>query len=278
MTTKIHLKTPITYYGGKQQMLRIILPLIPNHKIYTEAFFGGGALFFAKEPSDVEIINDSNSEVSNFYKILKTRYAELQSRIEQTLHSRREYADSMIIYENPHLFNEMERAAAFYILTNQGWGSKIGSWGYSVQDNKTSLKDFNKKRQFTDEYSNRLNLTQIENNDVIKVIQSRDTEDTFHYLDPPYLNCNQGHYSGYTLNDFEQLLTALTSIKGKFLMSSYPEKILEKYVEDNGWYSVSIVISKSVSNKIGAKKTEVLTANYPININQESVTMNRIAA
>jgi hypothetical protein len=34
-----------TYYGGKQKMLRHILPLIPEHKIYSEAFFGGGAVF-----------------------------------------------------------------------------------------------------------------------------------------------------------------------------------------------------------------------------------------
>jgi len=271
VTTKIHLKTPISYYGGKQQMLKMILPLIPSHKIYTEAFFGGGALFFAKEPSEVEIINDLNSEVTNFYKVLKTHPKELHQRIEQTLHSRREYQDAMVIYENPHLFNEIERASAFYILTNQGWGSKIGSWGYSVQDNKSSLKYFNKKNQLTDTYSDRLNLVQIENNDAIKVIKSRDTTDTFHYLDPPYLNCNQGHYSGYKLSDFESLLKALTTLKGKFLMSSYPEDILNKYIEDNGWYRVSIVMSKSISNKIGAKKVEVLTANYPIKIESQQV-------
>ena len=33
-------KTPITYYGGKLNMLKEILPLIPEHTIYTEAFFG----------------------------------------------------------------------------------------------------------------------------------------------------------------------------------------------------------------------------------------------
>lgn len=45
------MKTPITYYGGKQKMLIHIMPLIPPHNIYTEAFCGGCALFFAKEPA-----------------------------------------------------------------------------------------------------------------------------------------------------------------------------------------------------------------------------------
>ena len=61
------LKTPITYYGGKQSMINEILGRIPEHRLYVEPFFGGGAVFFAKPPSKVEIINDVNSEVINFY-------------------------------------------------------------------------------------------------------------------------------------------------------------------------------------------------------------------
>ncbi len=45
----MNLKTPITYYGGKQRMLKYILPLIPKHNVYTECFAGGLAVFFAKQ-------------------------------------------------------------------------------------------------------------------------------------------------------------------------------------------------------------------------------------
>lgn len=38
---KPNLKTPISYYGGKQNMLADILPLIPEHQIYVEPYFGG---------------------------------------------------------------------------------------------------------------------------------------------------------------------------------------------------------------------------------------------
>lgn len=62
-------KTPISYYGGKQAMLKKILPLIPDHVVYVEPFFGGGAVFFAKDKSEVEIINDYNSNVANFYRV-----------------------------------------------------------------------------------------------------------------------------------------------------------------------------------------------------------------
>ena len=47
------MKTPITYWGGKQQLLPKILPLIPLHRQYCEPFFGGGALYFAKQQSEI---------------------------------------------------------------------------------------------------------------------------------------------------------------------------------------------------------------------------------
>jgi len=67
------MKPPVSYYGGKQNMTKEILSLIPKHKIYIEPFFGGGAIFFTKEPSEVEIINDLNSYVINFYNVCKDR-------------------------------------------------------------------------------------------------------------------------------------------------------------------------------------------------------------
>jgi DNA adenine methylase len=42
---KIEMKTPISHYGGKQQMLSHIIPKIPGHRTYVEPFFGGGAVF-----------------------------------------------------------------------------------------------------------------------------------------------------------------------------------------------------------------------------------------
>ena len=82
------LKTPISYYGGKQKLVSTILPLIPAHKMYVEPFVGGGAIFFAKEPSHIEVINDTNKELINFYNILQNRFVELQKMVAVTLHSR----------------------------------------------------------------------------------------------------------------------------------------------------------------------------------------------
>lgn len=82
------MKTPITYYGGKQTMLKHILPLIPPHRIYTESFCGGAAVLFAKRPAEAEIINDINAELTNFYWCAQMYYSDLKREIDRTLHSR----------------------------------------------------------------------------------------------------------------------------------------------------------------------------------------------
>ena len=260
-------KTPITYYGGKLNMLKEILPLIPKHSIYTEAFFGGGAVFFAKEPVEGETINDINTMVVTFYEVVKTDFHELKAKIEATAFSRATYNVAWSIYRMPHLFNKLQQAWAFYIATNMGFSCKVGSWGYDRYGKR--VKAFrNKKMLFDETIARRLENAQIENNDACKVIKSRDAEDAFHYVDPPYVNSNQGHYGGYTEAHFKDLLDTLSNIKGRFLLSSYPSEILDAYTKANRWYTKTFEKPLSASKaKAGAKrqrKIEVLTANYPI--------------
>jgi DNA adenine methylase len=99
------MKTPITYYGGKQTMLKHILPLVPEHSLYTEAFAGGAALFFAKDTSDIEVINDINQNLINFYRVLKCDFNALRTKIETTLHSRATFDFAAWVYDNPLYFD-----------------------------------------------------------------------------------------------------------------------------------------------------------------------------
>jgi DNA adenine methylase len=255
------MKTPITYYGGKQNMVKELLTLIPDHEIYCEPFFGGGALFFAKPPSEVEVINDVNGEVVNFFKTLKTNFQELQKEIQGTLHSRELYKNAMVVYEHPELFPELKRAWAFWVLTNQGFASMIGSWGFG-KDNSKEKALANKRADFTKAYESRLHKTQIENNDAIKVIDRCDSKSSFIYCDPPYIGTNMGHYKGYSEAEYKKLLDKLAKLKGKFLLSSFPSSILNAYIKKYKWKTKSIKGHISVTKHTDKKKTEMLIMNY----------------
>ncbi len=257
-------KTPITYYGGKQRMLRHLLPLLPEHDLYTEAFCGGAALYWAKAPARVEVINDLNGEVVNFYRVLKADYQALKELVNDTLHSRRSYYDALVMYERPWLFDELQRAWAFWMLTCEGFGSKPESWGYDRQGTVTK-KLFNAIEGFGPHLAERLQRTQIECNDALRVIESRDREGAFHYVDPPYYNSDCGHYKGYGQADFEALLDLLARLKGKWLLSSYPSDVLAQAVALHGWHQKTIEQTVAVSQRAAVKKKwEVLTGNFPL--------------
>lgn len=265
---KISLKTPITYYGGKQRLCGRIIDLIPAHDLYCEPFLGGAAVFFAKIPSKVEVLNDTNRELMNFYRVVQNDFISLEKEIRITLHSRDLYEKASVIYNHPDMFNEVKRAWAVWLLSCQSFASSLdNSWGFERKSEKTVKKTINNRDRFTEEYAIRLQNVQLESADALYVIKSRDSENSFFYEDPPYYNSDCGHYNGYLEHDFENLLKVNASIQGKFLLSSYPSELLTQYTKDNNWYQICIEQPVTVNrkSKTTKKKIEVLTANYPIN-------------
>lgn len=261
-------KTPISYYGGKQNMLQHILPNIPEHRIYTEAFFGGGAVFFAKEPSESEIINDINVQVMNFYEVCKTDFMSLLLKVEATVFARSTYSVAMTMYKMPHLFNKVQQAWAFYVATNMGFGCRIGSWGMDKYGKRAKAFQ-NKKLSFDELIPKRLTQAQIESGKAVKVIKQYDNSDAFHYVDPPYIDTEMGHYEGYSRAEYRELLDCLSNIKGKFLLSGFPNDVLDQYRTKNKWHIKCFDKPKTAAKAtLGkprtARKTEVLVANYPL--------------
>jgi DNA adenine methylase len=266
MVKKPALRTPITYYGGKQKLVSTIVPLIPQHTLYCEPFIGGAAVFFSKEASKVEVINDTNKEVINFYQVCRNRFHELQSLVRTTLHSREQHDDAFVIYSKPHLHDEVRRAWALWVLSTQSFSAMLdGSWGFDKKKHTTSLKIHNRREEFTEQLAIRLQTAQIECADALYIINSRDGLDSFFYCDPPYYNSDLGHYDGYSEKDFEELLKLLSKIKGKFLLSSYPSELLAKYSSRYKWHTIKIdqrITAAGADKKLF--KVEVLTANYKI--------------
>ncbi len=261
------LRTPISYYGGKQKLVKKIVEVMPAHQMYVEPFLGGAAVYFGKPPSLIEVINDTNKEVINFYQVCKNRFHDLSALVRVTLHSRDEHDNAWIIYNKPQLFDEVRRAWAVWVLSTQRFSAMLdGSWGYDKTDNTTTKKISNKREEFTEQLALRLQRTQIECADALYIIKSRDTINSFFYCDPPYFNSDCGHYNGYKATDFEELLQLLSKIEGKFLLSSYPSDVLKKYVKQCGWHQWSVEQGVSVAAKNGyqKRKIEVLTANYQL--------------
>ena len=253
------MKTPITYWGGKQKLISRILPLIPPHRQYDEPFFGGGAVFFAKKPSKIEFINDINGEMINFYRIIKYDFERLKDKIDCMLHSEFQQKQAIEIYLNSSDKEPVLRAWAVWVLSNQSFYAILdNTWKCSMERNIASTIQ-TKKKLFDERYVKRLESTSIFCRDALDVIRKTDRKDTFHYIDPPYFNADLGHYEKYTEMDFTRLLDVLSGIEGRFMLSSYPSEILSEYTTRNNWHTISIEMERSAA---GGRKTEVLTMNY----------------
>lgn len=245
-------------------MLKHILPRVPKHRIYVEPFVGGGAVFWAKEPSEVEVLNDTNGEIINFYEIAQKNFKELEKEVKATLHSREQWRQAKVVYENPGMFSPLKRAWAFWVLANQSFSSIVGGWWATSRGNSSEKSLKNKRERFSDSIKRRLERVQIDCVDALNVIKNKDSKETFFYCDPPYFNSDLGHYGGYTALHFMALLEMLSKIKGKFLLSSYPSEILMKYAKKHKWKMFSVEQNIAVTKLTSRKKTEVLTGNYEI--------------
>lgn len=268
-------KTPIIYYGGKTSILNHILALIPHHNLYTEVFFGGGAVFFSKNAVKNEVINDRLDLVVNFYRCLQWHYISLKELIDASLISRSIHEEATTAIRTHKRskkkiteYNQAHRirlAWAFWYSCSFSYNNELmGTLKFS-NHKSTGFADLctSKKNEFTNRLVNRIEHAYIENLEALDVLKARNVKDSFHYLDPPYPDADQGHYGGYKWQDFEELLIFLQNdCKGKFLLSNYNSPMLKEYIDRNGWIKTEITHQIKSPRKTGTSKVEVLVRNY----------------
>ncbi len=266
------MRTPIAYYGGKQNLVSEILPLLPPHVQYVEPFTGGGAIFFAKTKSKNEVINDFDGRITNFYRVAATKFEELQLMIQGTAHSEVEHRRSSDMLK-AGTGTDVELAWALWVQCNMSFGHMIFG-GFAFSEGGQAGSTANKRAGFTEVYLRRLRDVEIFSRDAVALIKLKDSPNTLFYCDPPYVSSDCGHYDGmYSQDNFRELLTTLSTIQGKFLLSSYPEETLMEFREAHGWNFKDLkkVLQVTGKREETKYKTECLTWNYNLNGNQQDL-------
>lgn len=254
---------PFSYYGGKQRLASKIIPLIPRHTVYVEPFAGGASLFWNKPWPKVtnahhyrEVLNDTNKLISNFYTVLRDDFDALVQRIERTEHGQSVYAEARNICKSLDA-SPLVLAWAFYVNIQQSFANKLyAGWGMSKYTcNRAAMWAGRDLLQFT----GRLREVHIGNEDAIDCIKRWNSPQTFFYCDPPYPNTNQGHYSGYTLDDFNRLIETLDACEGSFILSCYPQEGIP-----NTWerFDFDATMSAAKKKDVEKKRTEVVWRRF----------------
>src|SRR5215467_12388858 len=117
------MRGPLAYIGGKNRLARTLISLFPKHTTYVEPFAGGAQVFFHKQPSEVEVLNDLEFEIVNFFRVCQHHYQELVRHLEYCLISRRWY--DLFLSLKPEGLTDIQRASRFFFLQKNSFGGLV---------------------------------------------------------------------------------------------------------------------------------------------------------
>jgi len=249
----------IRYFGGKGGSLtNIIKSLIPNnYKIYVEPYGGSAAILFSQQ-SDIEIYNDLYDNVYSLFKVLsdKEKFLIFKERLELTPYSEKlnkEYKNKL-----KEELNEDDRAY-YYFYVNRTSVNSIGGFSSSIivrRNLSKPISDYLSSIDNLEYYHKRISNVLIFNKNAIDIIKKYDSDETFMYLDPPYILSTRSSNARYkidmTTDDHIDLLNIITKCKSKILLSGYNNDIYNKTLKD--WNKETFEIKN--------KKQETFWYNY----------------
>ena len=266
------------YPGAKWSIAEWIIQHFPDgyEKLcYLEPFAGSAAVFFNKNPSRVETINDLDSNIVNLFRVLRDRPEELRRAIELTPYSREEYEQAVESFDHP---DPLEKARRYFVRCMQGVGAKSnakGTWRVEPRAYPGgAAKKWCDGADLLMEAAKRLRggaetLVQIEHTDAIELIDRFNCPDVFMYLDPPYLRSTRRSGALYTHEmteaDQRRLLEAITRSKAYIMLSGYDSSLYNEALA--GWHKDSIMVTTTST----AAAMEVIWMNYAPPFEQYSI-------
>ena len=216
------MRGPISYVGGKNRLAKLIISKIPAHKAYVEPFAGGAQVFFHKPRSTIEVLNDLDGELVNFYRVCQSHYEELVRYTRYMLVSREWFKWLELV--PPETLTDIQRAARYLYLQKNAYGGRVTRKAYAIH--VVSCPGFNPETLETilAETHQRLARVQLEHLPYEQVVKLYDRPTTFFYLDPPYYDIRLYRHN-LEHEDFVRMVELLRGIKGKFLLSinDHPE-------------------------------------------------------
>lgn len=232
----------LRYYGAKWRLANWIIRNTPPHSCYVEPFGGSAAVLLRKEPSNLEVYNDMDGDVVNFFRVLREDFSALERSLLFTPYAREEFLGSYAVAAD-----STERARRFFIRSWQGFGGptrrRLTGWKVQkrtwISGRADVIKEWSRAADL-ESAAMRFKNVQLEQQDALDVIRRFDTPETFFYIDPPYPSNTRNQRwakDGYAVDiagDYhEHLANLLHIIKGTAIISSYPNGSYDELFK--GW-------------------------------------------
>ncbi len=264
------INAPFGYFGSKNKIALQLCTHLPPHYCWVEVFCGSAALTLSKAQSKIEIINDIDNEIVNFFYQLRDNYEQLLRLIQYT-----PYAEQELVLAREHKENikDVERARRFLIQSmmaiNGVFGDERGGFSYSDSysrnDHEARVNRWNNLPERLEEVIKRLKSVRIENKDARKLIKRfLKRPATLLYLDPPYLG---DRTNGYNIDANDEkfhidLLKLANKANCMVFISGYDNYLYNSILtEERGWSVKKIETHTKGSDGTIHYRTEVLWMN-----------------
>lgn len=211
------MNSPLSYLGGKSRLVKRIVPLIPeDHICYCEAFCGAAWVLFGKEPSKSEVINDADSELACFWRVVQNHYEPFIALFKHAIVSRQMFDWETL--KRPETLTDLQRAARYLYLQRCGFGGKTFKRTFGTSATAPAKLNLSTLEEDLMRVHWRLERVTIECLDALDCIRRYDRPATFFYLDPPYWG-TAGYAVPWPAARYAELSTVLGQISGRFILS-----------------------------------------------------------
>lgn len=263
------MKPPFAYYGGKTTLAERISATFPPHRHYVEPFAGSLAVLLAKQPSAMETVNDLDQAIVNFWRVLRSRPAELARACALTPHSRVEFEDSQDVEAG----DELERARRLWVRLAQGRSGRLKRAGWRHYVSPSSV--YTAFPSYLDGYvdrmaaaAERLHHVTLECRPALEIVERYGAcEDVLLYVDPPYLGSTRANDRSYrhelmTDDEHRGLAEALRACKASVVLSGYASDLYDQELYPD-WHRTAFQTGtgQGPDGSGWSNRTEVLWSN-----------------
>lgn len=262
-----NLRSPIRYPGSKFQALRIIYNYIKDIDCdeYWEPFLGGGAFFFAKPIVSLNVLNDIDEDLINFYRIIQNQIS--RKKLIESVSSFKPTKDNFYSLKSKTYRDDFNKACQYFIINRTCYSGimKNANWGY---DDKRSLQPY-KWGERLEKCGTKLQKANLKNLDFRRFFEEskKDNKSVFSFIDPPYYHADQkrAYIRFFTKRDHEDLSEILKNLGKniKFLLTyDNCQEVKELYkwanIHEESW-RYHTANSLKASRKLGK---ELLITNF----------------
>ena len=245
--------------AGKKRLAKRLVALLPPHRVYCEPFAGSAAVLFAKEPAEIEAINDADLEIADAYRtIQKLTPADIE-RLRGMTWTGDEQTFKRLFDSSPG--DDIERLHRLLYVSHFSYG-RLRSRSFSPAAQGVEAKTISRIESFAP----RLKGVKVHGEDYQGVIERYDSPDTVFFLDPPYPGYNVD--VGESSFDERRFFDLLTSIKGRWLLTYGIRGELPKLLADSDFFVKRIRTPRTIRAMRGvggsSVLTQILAANYEI--------------